>query len=168
MQAAEAIEPLIPGLRRYARGWTRDASAADDLVQDALERALKGWQWRRRANPRPWLYAILHNLLVDHSRRQARSGTAVPVDTADSEFLRVAPMQESGIHHRDLLLALEALPQEQRSALLLVSVEDLSYAEAATVLGIPVGTLMSRISRGRDRLSQQLEHEQRPRLRRVK
>lgn len=168
VQQAEAIEPLIPGLRRYARGWTRDASLADDLVQDALERALKGWQWRRRANPRSWLYAILHNVLVDHSRRQARSGTAVPVDTADQEVLPVAPQQEAAIHHRDLLAALDALPQEQRSAILLVSVEDLSYAEAAAVLSIPTGTLMSRISRGRDRLAEQLQDEKRSRLRRVK
>jgi RNA polymerase sigma factor (sigma-70 family) len=127
---ASAIEPFIPGLRRYARAWTRDQTVADDLVQDCLERAVVGWRRRQGDNVRPWLYAILHNLLVDHGRRQARRGTLVPVDDVGEAVLGVSADQEAQLHHRDLLSALQALPEDQRAGLLLVSVEDLSYAEA--------------------------------------
>ena len=165
---AAAIEPLIPGLRRYALAWTRDAAAADDLVQDCLERAVAGW-WRRRGdNVRPWLYAILHNLLVDHGRRQKRRGGMVPIEDVDEAMIGVAPAQEAGLNHGDVLRALDALPVEQRAVLLLVSVEDLSYAEAAAVLGVPIGTVMSRISRGRGRLSAMLAAGDQPQVRSVK
>ena len=165
---ASAIEPLIPGLRRYARAWTRDAALADDLVQDCLERAVAGWWRRRGGSVRPWIYAILHNLLVDHSRRQKRRGGLVAIDTVDEASLGIAPDQEANLHHGDLLRALDALPDEQRAVLLLVSVEDLPYAEAAAILSVPLGTVMSRVSRGRDRLSVLLAAGERPRLRSVK
>lgn len=165
---ATAIEPLIPGLRRYARAWTRDAAMADDLVQDCLERAVGGW-WRRRGQSvRPWLYAILHNLLVDQTRRQKRRGGLVPIEAVDEATLGVPPEQEAALNHGDLLRALNALPDDQRAVLLLVSVEDLPYAEAAAVLGVPIGTVMSRVSRGRDRLSAMLVASEQPRLRSVK
>jgi RNA polymerase sigma factor (sigma-70 family) len=165
---ATAIEPLIPGLRRYARAWTRDATLADDLVQDCLERAVAGW-WRRRGqNVRPWLYAILHNLLVDQSRRQKRRGGMVAIESVDEAVFGMSPEQEVALHQRDLLRALDALPDEQRAVLLLVSVEDLPYAEAAAVLGVPIGTVMSRVSRGRERLSAMLVVGEQPRLRSVK
>jgi RNA polymerase sigma-70 factor (ECF subfamily) len=167
-QRAALIEPLIPGLRRYARAWLRDASLADDLVQDCLERAVASWHGRRGDAVRPWLYAILHNLLVDHGRRVARRGTLVPIDAADVPALLVAPEQAAGIEHGDLMRSLDALPPDQRAAILLVSVEDLSYSEAAAVLNVPIGTLMSRLSRGRDRLSGLIGLGERPKLRSVK
>jgi RNA polymerase sigma-70 factor (ECF subfamily) len=165
---AALIEPLIPGLRRYARAWLRDASLADDLVQDCLERAVSSWRRRNGSAVRPWLYAILHNLLVDYGRRVARRGTLVPIDAADGAALSIAPEQSAGIEHRDLLRSLDALPSDQRAAILLVSVEDLSYADAALVLDIPIGTLMSRLSRGRDHLARLIGAGERPKLRRVK
>lgn len=165
---AAAIEPLIPGLRRYARAWTRDAAVADDLVQDCLERAVASWRRRRGDTVRPWLYAILHNLLVDQGRKQKRRGGMVSIETVGEAVLGIRPEQEAGLHHSDLLRALNGLPDEQRAALLLVSVEDLPYVEAAEVLGVPLGTVMSRVSRGRDRLSEMLAPGGRPRLRRVK
>jgi RNA polymerase sigma-70 factor (ECF subfamily) len=167
-QRAALIEPLIPGLRRYARAWLRDASLADDLVQDCLERAVSSWRRRHGDAVRPWLYAILHNLLIDHRRRSARRGTLVPIDVADEPALSSAPEQAVGIDYGDLMRSLDALPPDQRAAILLVSVEDLSYADAAAVLDVPIGTLMSRLSRGRDRLSALLGAGERPKLRRVK
>lgn len=167
-QRAALIEPLIPGLRRYARAWLRDESLADDLVQDCLERAIGSWRRRHGDAVRPWLYAILHNLLVDHSRRAARRGTLVSIDVADGKELSVAPEQSAGIDHGDLMRSLDALPPDQRAAILLVSVEDLSYFEAAAIVNVPIGTLMSRLARGRDRLAGLLGAGERPKLRRVK
>jgi RNA polymerase sigma-70 factor (ECF subfamily) len=165
---AALIEPLIPGLRRYARAWLRDATTADDLVQDCLERAVGSWRQRHGDAVRPWLYAILHNLLVDHGRRQARRGTTVAIDAIDDAALAIPAEQSAGIEHNDLMRALDLLPPDQRAAILLVSVEDLSYGDAAAILGVPTGTLMSRLSRGRDRLSEVIGTGARPRLRRVK
>jgi RNA polymerase sigma factor (sigma-70 family) len=165
---AAAIEPLIPGLRRYARAWTRDAILADDIVQDCFERAVAGWGGRRGSEVRPWLYAILHNRLVDQSRQHRRRGTLVAIETADDADLAHPPEQEASLHERDLLRALDTLPDEQKAVLLLVSAEDLSYAEAAAVLNVPLGTVMSRLSRGRDRLAALMIAGERPRLRRVK
>jgi RNA polymerase sigma-70 factor (ECF subfamily) len=167
-ERAALIEPLIPGLRRYARGWLRDAALADDIVQDCLERAVSSWRQRRGDAVRPWLYAILHNLLVDHGRRAPRRATFVPIDTADEVALAVRAEQTDAIEHGDLLRSLDALPPDQKAVILLVSIEDLSYAEAATVLGIPVGTLMSRLSRARDRLAGLIGAGARASLRRVK
>lgn len=165
---ATAIEPLIPGLRRYARAWTRDVSIADDMVQDCLERAVAHWNRRRGANVRPWLYAILHNRLVDHGRTAARRPGLVPIEDVEASSLSVQPAQESTLHHGDLLRALDALPPEQRSVLLLISVEALSYTEAAQILEIPVGTVMSRLARGRDRLAAMLAAGDGSLLRRAK
>jgi RNA polymerase sigma-70 factor, ECF subfamily len=123
---------------------------------------------RRGDAVRPWLYAILHNLLVDHGRRAPRRATLVPIDTANEVALAVRAEQTDAIEHDDLLRSLDALPPEQKAVILLVSVEDLSYAESATVLGIPVGTLMSRLSRARDRLAELIGAGARARLRRAK
>lgn len=169
------VEPLIPALRRYARALLRDPADADDLVQDCLERAVSRWHQRRSdGDARTWLYAILHNLAVSQMRRRARRGAHMPVDDVPEANLSVAPSQDEGLRHRDLMAALDALPEEQRSVLLLVTVEGLSYAEAAQVLAIPTGTVMSRLSRARDRVVQLMDGEgasvptKRPLLRRVK
>ena len=104
---AAAIEPLIPGLRRYARSWLRDRAMADDVVQDCLERAVGRWRQRRGVEVRPWVYAILHNLLVDHQRQRSRRGTAVPLHLVDDAALGRPADQDTGLHHRDLLRALD-------------------------------------------------------------
>lgn len=171
----QLVEPLIPALRRYARALLRDPADADDLVQDCLERAVSHWHQRRSdGDARTWLYAILHNLAVSQMRRRTRRGAHLPVEDAPEASLSVAPNQDEGLRHRDLMAALDALPEEQRSVLLLVTVEGLSYAETARVLAIPTGTVMSRLSRARDRVIRLMDGEtgaaptRRPMLRRVK
>jgi RNA polymerase sigma factor (sigma-70 family) len=147
------VEPLIPALRRYARALVRDRSAADDLVQDCLERTISHWHQRRTdGDARSWIFTILHNLAINQLRQKTRRGQHVAIDDAEEATFSHPPEQEDGLHHRDLLRALDTLPEDQRSVLLLVSVEDLSYAEAARVLDIPVGTVMSRLSRAREKL----------------
>lgn len=146
------VEPMIPALRRYARGLLRDETAADDAVQDCLERVVSHWHRRRDSNPRPWVFTILHNVAMTHLRQRARRGVAVPVEDAPVAALASRATQEDGLVTRDILSALALLPDDQRSTILLISVEDLSYAETAEVLGVPIGTVMSRLSRGRERL----------------
>jgi RNA polymerase sigma-70 factor (ECF subfamily) len=164
---AALIEPHIPALRRYAWALLRDDHAADDLVQDCLERALSRWHLRRRdGNLRAWLFAILHNRFISDRRRDARRGIAAPLE--DGPEAASASDAESGVARRDLLDGLALLPEDQRAVVLLVAVEDLSYEEAARALGIPIGTVMSRLSRGRDKLRRYLEGERPTLLRRVK
>lgn len=147
------IEPLIPGLRRYARSLLRDADAADDLVQDCLERVVGRWHQRRTdGNARSWVYTILHNLAVNRMNQRARRGPHPAMDNAPEAALAEQPTQESPLHSRDIVAAVDRLPDDQKAVLLLISTEDLSYAEAARVLDIPVGTVMSRLSRARERL----------------
>lgn len=149
------IEPLIPALRRYARALMRDRAAADDLVQDCLERAITRWHQRHAdGDARAWLFRILHNLAINRLRQAQSRGPHIGLEVAGETMPVLAPAQEEGLRHRDILLALQQLPEEQRSVLLLVSVEDLSYAAAARVLDIPLGTVMSRLARGRERLRQ--------------
>jgi RNA polymerase sigma-70 factor (ECF subfamily) len=163
------VAPLIPPLRRYARALLRDRAAADDLVQDCLERAISRWHQRRvEGGTRAWLFAILHNLALNRLRGIKRRGPHVAVE--DSMIAGPAH-QEDALRHRDLLRALDALSEEHRGVLLLVSVEDLSYAEAAKVLDVPVGTVMSRLSRAREKLAAALDERpaaREPHLRRVK
>jgi RNA polymerase sigma-70 factor, ECF subfamily len=152
---AALIEPHIPGLRRFAFALLRgDRHGADDLVQDCLERALSRWHQRRsEGDLRGWLYTILYNrFLSDQHRRQRRGMHHALLDVAEAELPGIAGGQDSAMEHRDLLRAFAALPEEQRSVLVLVAVEDLSYQETARVLGVPIGTVMSRLSRGRERL----------------
>jgi RNA polymerase sigma-70 factor (ECF subfamily) len=144
-----AIVAEIPRLRRYARALTGDAVRADDLVQDTLERALGKWALWRPGNLRAWLFSIMHNLFVN----QARSPRVV--DYPGDEALPELPTREhqgDALELRDLTRSLAKLPEEQREVLLLVCLEDLSYEDAAKVLGVPIGTVMSRLSRGRERL----------------
>ena len=152
---ATLIEPHIPGLRRFACALLRgDRHSADDLVQDCLERALSRWHQRRaEANVRGWLYTILYNrFLSDQHRRWRRGVHDGLLEVAEAELPGIAGDQDSALTHRDLLRALATLTEEQRSVLVLIAVEDLSYEEAARVLGVPIGTVMSRLSRGRERL----------------
>jgi RNA polymerase sigma-70 factor (ECF subfamily) len=153
------IEPLIPPLRRYARALLRDRTAADDLVQDCLERAIGRWHQRRSdGDPRTWMFTILHNLAMTQLSR-ATNRYFVAFEETDESALAHPPAQEDGLRYRELLAALARLPEEQRSVLLLVTVEDISYAETAKVLDIPVGTVMSRLSRAREKLLKMMSEE---------
>ena len=152
------VEPLIPALRRYARALMRDRAAADDLVQDCLERAVSRWHQRRDGSLRAWLFTILHNLAVTQFRQATARGRHMPIDDAAGEQELVsAAAQEQRLIYQDVLGKLARLPEEQRAVLLLVAVEDLSYADAAVVLNVPVGTVMSRLSRARERLQQEMD-----------
>jgi RNA polymerase sigma-70 factor (ECF subfamily) len=146
------IEAEIPRLRRYARALTRDVAAADDLVQDCLTRALgKLHLWQRGTDLRAWLFTILHNQYVNHVRRAVREGIAVGL--SDNEpLLTRASQQGQRLELRDLERAIAKLPEEQRSAILLVGLEGMRYEEVAAVLDVPVGTIRSRLSRGREAL----------------
>jgi RNA polymerase sigma-70 factor (ECF subfamily) len=149
------IEAHIPGLRRFACALLRgDRQSADDLVQDCLERALSGWHLRRaEGDLRGWLYTILYHRFLSERHRQGRRGVPdAPLEVAEAELPGVEGGQDWALEQRDLLRAFAGLPEEQRSVLLLIGVEDLSYGEAARVLGVPIGTVMSRLSRGRERL----------------
>ena len=149
----------IPRLRRYARSLVFDAGAADDLVQTALERALAHWhQFDQRRDILVWTISIAHNAYMDDRRRNARFSFVTPHESQPDPLHDVADAASPDIALRiDLVAALARLPAEQREPLLLVTLEQLSYAECAELLRIPVGTVMSRISRGRVALRALLE-----------
>ncbi|APW36740.1 RNA polymerase subunit sigma-24 [Rhodoferax koreense] len=151
----------IPSLRRYARALTGSAWAADDLVQDTLERACSKWRrWLVGSDLRAWLFTLMHNLFANQVRYQARRpGGASMVDIDDLDDGAEAPSSpESGLELAiDLQRCLLRLPQDQRAVLLLVCLEDLSYAEVAKITGAPVGTVMSRLSRARSRLRELMD-----------
>jgi RNA polymerase sigma factor (sigma-70 family) len=167
-EIAALLEPHIPALRRYAWALLRDDSAADDLVQDCLERALSRWHLRRRdGNLRAWLLTIERNLFLNAARQRTRRGPHLGPDVLES-IASPEGTQEDALGAREVLAGLDLLPEEQRSVLLLVGVEDLSYEETARVLRIPVGTVMSRLSRAREKMRQYVENGRGPVLRRVK
>lgn len=142
----------IPALRRYARALTGNAWAADDLVQDTLERACSKWRlWLAGSNLRAWLFSVMHNLFINQLRQSPGRGHLTLVDIADVADELQAPESDAG-QLLDLQRCLLRLPPEQREVLLLVSMEDMSYAEVAKVTGVPIGTVMSRLSRARIRL----------------
>ena len=155
---ARRLEQEIPALRRYARYLVRDVERADDLVQDCLERAFaKRFLWRKPESFRPWLFALLRNVHLNQVRWRSRRPAEVPIETAT---LAAHPeAQVDRVMAGEVLAALEALDPDQREVLVLVAVEGLQYREAAGVLGIPVGTVMSRLSRGRERMRRALEGE---------
>jgi RNA polymerase sigma-70 factor (ECF subfamily) len=145
----------IPRLRRYARALAGDRSAADDLVQDTLERALSRFHlWRQGSDLRAWLFTIMHNIYVN----QARSRMRHPHETLDEPSADALQAREPDWGElRDIEDALSRLPDEQRAVVLLVGLEQFTYEEAAQVLDIPLGTVMSRLSRGRERLRLMLD-----------
>ena len=151
---SSAILTVLPSLRRYARAMVGDRAAADDLVQDTLERA---WsrvaQWQAGSDLRVWLFSIMHNLRVDQLRRPV----LVTQPMADDSDAPIRATQTDRLELDDLDAALARLPEEQRAVLLLVALEGRRYEEVAVTLGIPPGTVMSRLARGRERLRQILE-----------
>ena len=147
----------IPGLRRYARVLTGDTWAADDLVQDTLERACSKWRlWSAGSDLRAWLFTVMHNLFANQMRRATRQAQGSTVDIDDVAHELVAP--DANLEQAlDLQRCLLRLPQDQRAVLLLVSLEDMSYAQVAKITGVPIGTVMSRLSRARSRLHELLD-----------
>jgi len=155
----EQLLAQIPRLRRYARALTGSREAADDLVQDALERAwTKRALWRADSNLRAWLFAVMHNVFVNGVKR-ARPMASLDAlnEEGNAEPVASNASAETSATLREMSSALAQLPVEQRQVVLLVGLEQLTYAEAADVLEIPIGTVMSRLSRGRDRLRQLLD-----------
>jgi RNA polymerase sigma factor (sigma-70 family) len=149
MDDAERLVELIPRLRRYARALVGDRAAADDLVQDTLERAwAKLHLYRRGTDLRAWLFTVMHNVHVNKVRATRAT------DTLEDEMPELAQRASQGdaLMVRDLDRSISRLPAEQRSVLLLVTLEDMSYDEVARTLGIPIGTVMSRLSRAREKL----------------
>jgi len=149
MSDARSLIALIPRLRRYARALVGDRAAADDLVQDTLERAWsKLHLFRQGTDLRAWLFTVMHNVHVNRVR------SARPTDALDDEMPELAQRATQGdaLLVRDLERGIAALPAPQREVLLLVALEDLSYEQAAEVLGIPIGTVMSRLARAREKL----------------
>jgi len=145
----------IPRLRRYARALLGDRTGADDLVQDTMER---GWKklstWQRGSDMRAWLFGIMHNLHVDQVRKPS-----LPTEELDEDTPAMVSHHQvsDGLEVRDLDTALRSLPPEQREILLLVALEEMSYEEVAATLGLPLGTVMSRLSRARQKLRAQME-----------
>jgi RNA polymerase sigma factor (sigma-70 family) len=149
MNEAERLVELIPRLRRYARALVGDRASADDLVQDTLERAwAKLHLYRRGTDLRAWLFTVMHNVHVNKVRATRATD---PLDEDLPEMALRAPQGDSLVM-RDLDRSIALLPAEQRAVLLLVTLEDMSYEEVARTLGIPMGTVMSRLSRAREKL----------------
>jgi RNA polymerase sigma-70 factor (ECF subfamily) len=155
------LEAQIPRLRRYARALTRDASRADDLVQSCLTRALaKQHLWQPGTDLRAWLFTLLHNQHVNDVRRSMREGVSVPVEDV-APILTTHSNALASVELRDLEAAMARLPDEQRQVILLVGLEGLRYEEVSEILGIPIGTVRSRLSRGRDNLRALMDMEKR-------
>src|SRR3982075_2531389 len=154
------LEAEIPRLRRYARALTRDVSRADDLVQSCLTRAVaKQHLWKYGTDLRAWLFTILHHQHVNDVRRSIREGSHVMPE--EGPELTVQPNAIPTLQLRDLEAALGRLQPEQRQVILLVGLEGMSYQEVANVLNVPVGTVRSRLSRGRDQLRRLMGMEER-------
>jgi RNA polymerase sigma-70 factor (ECF subfamily) len=150
------LEEQIPRLRRYARALTRDKQRADDLVQDTLVRALaKQHLYQDGTNLRAWLFTLMHNQHVNDVRRAGREGGNIDVEEVASQLVSSSDPTASR-QLRELERGLAALPLEQREAILLVGLEGMRYDEAAAVLNVPIGTVRSRLSRGRDALRRTL------------
>jgi RNA polymerase sigma-70 factor (ECF subfamily) len=155
---SDAILAELPRLRRYARAMVGERAAADDLVQDTLERAWSRLaQWRAGSDLRAWLFSIMHNLRVDQLRRPGLSTSPIDDEHVDAP---TRATQTDRLEVKDLEFALARLPEEQRAVLLLVALEEMSYSEVALALGIPIGTVMSRLYRGRERLRMILDGQQ--------
>lgn len=163
------LERHIPAMRRFAWSLTRDEDKADDLVQEALLKAVSRWaQLRRPASVRPWLFQILYNTFRAEFRRRRGEGVAMPLDAID-QHPAVITDPENKIFLRGALAALARLPEDQRAVLELVAIEGLSYEEVSRIVAVPLGTVMSRLSRARGRLRELMGEERPPvRLRRVK
>jgi len=142
----------IPHLHRYALALMRNTDAADDLVQDCLERALRKQQlWQQQGSMRSWLFRMLYNVFLNTRNTRRRERLVVPLETIEPTMTE-SPRQEKYVEYRAIAQALDQLPEPQSAAIMLIAVQGLAYDEAAWILGVPVGTLRSRLSRGRETL----------------
>lgn len=149
----EAIIAELPRLRRYARALLKDADAADDLVQDCIERALSRLhQFRPGSDMRAWLFSIMRSIYINGVRRGSPATDLDPLDPQAANHAPTPPEQGGGLVVRDLEAALARLSVDQREIVLLIGLENMTYKQAAEVIGVPVGTVMSRLARGRERL----------------
>lgn len=156
-------------LRRFARSLVNDPAIADDLVQDTLERAIsRSHLFDKNRDLRPWLFRILRNLNISQYRQIQRRGVHIELDTVAEAALAPEPVHDSGAMVRDISKALEMLSYEQREVLVLVALEGMKYREVVDVLNIPIGTVMSRLSRARERLRELLDYPAQKTIRRVK
>ena len=164
----------IPRLRRYARMLTGDHERADDLVQDCLERAWSRLHlWQAGTDMRAWLFTIMHNIHANQARQHSKAPDFVTLDdftTIDNGDMAISSLAspESGVVLRQLEAAMTALPTEQRAVLLLVCVEQMKYEQVSQLLSVPVGTVMSRLHRARERLRDVMYGNKKSELRRVK
>jgi len=155
------LEEQIPRLRRYARALTKNIERADDLVQDTLIRALtKQHLWQAGTNLRAWLFTLMHNQNINTARHSIRESQMIDVETM-SNVLAATTDPTASRQLCELDRALNQLAQEQRQVILLVGLEEFSYVETAAILNVPVGTVRSRLSRGRDHLRRLLDMPER-------
>ncbi len=160
---------LIPQLRRFARGLCGDAALADDLVQDCIERALAKSHLYDPARPlKAWLYAVLRNGFISGIRRDSRSTVVKTIDELHLGEGMSQPEQDYALDVAQLRDALDLLPAQQREVIVMVALEEMSYREVSEITGTPLGTVMSRLCRGRQALRTILEKRGHPHLRRVK
>ena len=168
MDKRTALVAELPHLTRYARALTRDADAAEELVQDCASRALSRLHlFQAGTNMRAWLFTVLHNLHRQNLRKMHRRPASSQMSEEIENRLAAVDDATQRLAVRDLDRAMAELPEEQRQVVLLIGLEDMSYQETATVLDIPVGTVMSRLARARERLRRAMEGQGQPRLRSV-
>jgi RNA polymerase sigma-70 factor (ECF subfamily) len=153
-----AIIQFIPNLRRYARALIRDSDGADDLVQDTLERAMRKFHLWEPGNLRAWLFSIMHNVFVN----QVKARRVVADVELDENMAAYVP-SATRLDVIDLERALARLSADQREVVLLAALEDMTYTDLSLTLGVPIGTVMSRLSRGRERLRTLMSVEAVPR-----
>lgn len=153
------VSEHIPNLRRYARVLVRDSVHAEDLVQDCLERAIsREHLWREGTNLRAWLFTILHNLYINQYLRHGSVGTMVPL-LDEHSHLAVPPRQYHSVTLKDLARAFDRLPEQEQQVVLMIGLDGMQYEDAATALGVPMGTVKSRLSRARHRLRRLMDGE---------
>lgn len=153
------VSEHIPNLRRYARVLVRDAIHAEDLVQDCLERAIsREHLWREGTNLRAWLFTILHNLYINQYLRHGSVGTMVPL-LDEHTHLSCPARQYHSVTLKDLARAFDRLPEQEQQVVLMVGLDGMQYEDAAEALGVPMGTVKSRLSRARRRLRRLMDGE---------
>lgn len=162
------LELHFASLRRYARALVGGRAEADDLVQDCLERAIsKSDKFQPGTNLRAWLFRIMHNLYIDRVRSQEARIERCAIEDVE-RVLSYPADQHTSVEVRNVLEAVDELPPDQRSVLMMVALEGMKYVEVAEILGVPLGTVMSRLTRAREAVRAKLGEGRREPLRRVK